>query len=101
MRGRVTPRGFRLRATSRSVGLGALSVVVLLGAWHLVTAGGYNSAGFLPPPQQGGGQAPPPLSARRPLWHGGASGPRGLAGVLPGAGVGAAPRGVLPGARAR
>src|SRR5688572_33165898 len=45
-------RGFRFGGASRSLALGALSVIVLLAVWHVVTAGGYISAIFLPSPQQ-------------------------------------------------
>ena len=69
MPGHVTPGGFRLGATSRSVGLGALSVVVLLAVWHLVTAGGYISAIFLPSPQQVVGQARRYLADGSLFWH--------------------------------
>src|SRR5437879_12573981 len=91
MPGRVAPGGFRLGATSRSVGLGALSVVVLLAAWHLVTAGGYISAIFLPSPQQVVGQARRYLADGSLFWHVVAGGPRALAGFVLAAGVAVAP----------
>src|SRR3989442_16031588 len=87
MPGHVTPGGFRLGATSRSVGLGALSVVVLLAVWHLVTAGGYISAIFLPSPQQVVGQARRYLPDGSLFWPVVTRGRRGLAGFLPAAGV--------------
>ena len=112
MRGRVVPvrvppaattegartarRGFRLGATSRSFGLGALSVVVLLGVWHLVTAGGYISAIFLPSPQQVVGQARRYLTDGSLFWHVLTSGRRVLVGFLLAAAV-AVPLGIVLG----
>ena len=112
MRGRVVParvpraattegtrtarRGFRLGATSRSFGLGALSVVVLLTVWHLVTAGGYISAIFLPSPQQVVGQARRYLTDGSLFWHVLTSGRRVLVGFLLAAAV-AVPLGIVLG----
>src|SRR5260370_38378871 len=79
---RAARRGLRLGATSRSFGLGALSVVVLLAAWHLVTAGGYISAIFLPSPQQVVGQARRYLADGSLFWHVLTSGRPVLAGFV-------------------
>jgi taurine transport system permease protein len=79
---RTSPRGFRLGTTSRSFGLGALSVVVLLVVWHLATAGGYISAIFLPSPQQVVGQARRYLADGSLFWHVLTSGRRVLVGFL-------------------
>ena len=79
---RTSPRGFRLGATSRSFGLGALSVVALLTVWHLATAGGYISAIFLPSPQQVVGQARRYLADGSLFWHVLTSGRRVLVGFL-------------------
>jgi taurine transport system permease protein len=79
---RTSPRGFRLGATSRAFGLGALSVVVLLVVWHLATAGGYISAIFLPSPQQVVGQARRYLADGSLFWHVLTSGRRVLVGFL-------------------
>src|SRR5260370_40867804 len=79
---RAARRGLRLGATSRSFGLGALSVVVLLVVWHLVTAGGYISAIFLPSPQQVVGQARRYLTDGSLFWHVLTSGRRVLVGFL-------------------
>jgi taurine transport system permease protein len=96
MPGRVAPGGSRLGATSRSIGLGALSVVVLLGAWHLVTAGGYISAIFLPSPLQVVGQARRYLADGSLFWHVLTSGRRVLAGFVLAAVV-AVPLGIVLG----
>jgi len=90
------PRGFRLGATSRSFGLGALSVVVLLAVWHLVTAGGYISAIFLPSPLQVVGQARRYLADGSLFWHVLTSGRRVLAGFVLAAVV-AVPLGIVLG----
>ena len=93
---RTARRGFRLRTTSRSFGLGALSVVVLLVVWHLVTAGGYISAIFLPSPQQVVGQARRYLTDGSLFWHVLTSGRRVLVGFLLAAVV-AVPLGIVLG----
>jgi taurine transport system permease protein len=79
---RTVRRGFRLAATSRSIGLGALSVAVLLVVWHLATAGGYISAIFLPSPQQVVGQARRYLTDGSLFWHVVTSGRRVLVGFV-------------------
>ena len=92
----MSPRGFRLGATSRSFGLGALSVVVLLTVWHAVTAGGYISAIFLPSPAQVVGQARRYLTDGSLFWHVLTSGRRVLVGFLLAAAV-AVPLGIVLG----
>jgi taurine transport system permease protein len=86
----------RLGAAARSFGLGALSVVVLLAVWHLVTAGGYISAIFLPSPQQVVRQARRYLSDGSLFWHVLTSGRRVLAGFVL-ATIVAVPLGILLG----
>jgi taurine transport system permease protein len=75
-------RGLRLRATSRSVALGTLSVLVLLGAWYVVTAAGYISPIFLPSPQQVFRQARRYLTDGSLFWHVVTSGRRVLGGFV-------------------
>jgi taurine transport system permease protein len=75
-------RGLRLRATSRSVALGTLSVLVLLGVWDAVTAAGYISPIFLPSPQQVFRQARRYLTDGSLFWHVVTSGRRVLGGFV-------------------
>ena len=75
-------RGLRLRATSRSVALGTLSVLVLLGVWYVVTAAGYISPIFLPSPQQVFRQARRYLTDGSLFWHVVTSGRRVLGGFV-------------------
>jgi taurine transport system permease protein len=75
-------RGIRLRATSRPVGLGVLSVVVLLSVWYVATAGGFISSIFLPSPPQVFRQARRYLVDGSLFWHVVASGRRVLVGFL-------------------
>ena len=75
-------RGLRLRATSRSVALGTLSVLVLLGAWYVVTAAGFISPIFLPSPQQVFRQAQRYLTDGSLFWHVVTSGRRVLGGFV-------------------
>jgi len=70
----------RWGGASRSFALGALSVLVLLGIWQLVTAGGYISAIFLPSPAQVFRQARRYLSDGSLFWHVLTSGRRVLVG---------------------
>jgi taurine transport system permease protein len=78
-----TPRRtWRFGAASRSIGLGALSVAVLLAVWYGVTAGGYISPIFLPSPQQVAKQARRYLSDGSLFWHVVTSGRRVLGGFL-------------------
>ena len=72
--------GLRLRATSRSLALGTLSVLVLLAAWYVVTAAGYISPIFLPSPQQVFRQARRYLTDGSLFWHVVTSGRRVLGG---------------------
>jgi taurine transport system permease protein len=89
-------RHVRLGATSRSFALGALSVVVLLAVWHLVTAGGYVSGIFLPSPQRVFAQARRYLADGSLFWHVLTSGRRVLGGFLLAAVV-AVPLGIVLG----
>src|SRR5262245_47071473 len=89
-------RGFRVGASSRAFGLGALSVLVLLAAWHLVTAGGSFPAFFLPSPSQVVGQARRYLADGSLFWHLLTSGRRVLGGFLLAAVV-AVPLGIVLG----
>ena len=75
-------RGLRLRATSRSAALGTLSVLVLLGAWYVVTAASYISPIFLPSPQQVFRQARRYLTDGSLFWHVVTSGRRVLGGFV-------------------
>jgi len=75
-------RGARLGGASRSFALGALSVLVLLAAWQLVTAGGYISPIFLPSPPQVVRQARRYLVDGSLFWHVLTSGRRVLGGFL-------------------
>jgi len=75
-------RGLRLRATSRSVALGTMSVLVLLGVWYVVTAAGYISPIFLPSPQQVFQQARRYLTDGSLFWHVVTSGRRVLGGFV-------------------
>ena len=75
-------RGGRLRATSRSLALGTLSVLVLLAAWYVVTAAGYISPIFLPSPQQVVRQARRSLTDGSLFWHVVTSGRRVLGGFV-------------------
>ncbi len=89
-------QGVRLGGTARSFALGALSVVALLGVWHLVTAGGYISGIFLPSPPQVFAQARRYLADGSLFWHVLTSGRRVLGGFLLAAAV-AVPLGILLG----
>jgi len=71
-----------LGATSRSLGLGTLSVAVLLAVWYGVTAGGYISPIFLPSPVQVFRQARRYLEDGSLFWHVVTSGRRVLGGFL-------------------
>lgn len=93
---RPVRRHVRLGPTSRSFALGALSVIVLLAVWHLVTAGGYISAIFLPSPPQVFAQARRYLADGSLFWHVLTSGRRVLGGFLLAAVV-AVPLGIVLG----
>ena len=66
----------------RSIALGTVSVVVLVAAWHVATAGGYISPIFLPSPQQVVRQATRYVTDGSLFWHVVASGRRVLAGFV-------------------
>ena len=81
--GEATPRRRgSFRRTSRSVGLGAVSVLVLLGIWYFVTARGYISPIFLPSPWQVYRQASRYLTDGSLFWHVVTSGRRVLGGFV-------------------
>jgi taurine transport system permease protein len=71
----VTTRGL-----SRSVALGGVSVLALIGVWYAATIGGYISPIFLPSPPQVIRQANRYLSDGSLFWHVLTSGRRVLAG---------------------
>src|SRR5262249_17985953 len=75
-------RSGRLRATSRSVALGAGSVLVLLAVWYVFTARGYISPIFLPSPWQVYRQANRYLTDGSLFWHVLTSGRRVLGGFV-------------------
>src|SRR5262245_23854116 len=79
---RPARRPWRVGATSRSVGLGALSVVVLLAVWYVFTAAGYISPIFLPSPPQVFRQARRYLADGSLFWHVVTSGRRVLGGFV-------------------
>ena len=94
--GRTGRWRLRLGAAARSIGLGTLSVAVLLVVWQGVTAGGYISPIFLPSPQQVVRQASRYLSDGSLFWHVLTSGRRVLAGFVLAAAV-AVPLGIVLG----
>jgi taurine transport system permease protein len=75
-------RRSRFGAASRSFALGAVSVLVLLAVWQLVTAGGYISPIFLPSPSQVMRQARRYVMDGSLFWHVLSSGRRVLGGFL-------------------
>src|SRR5262245_39009949 len=79
---RPARRPWRVGATSRSVGLGAPAVVVLLAVWYLVPAAGYISPIFLPSPWQVYRQASRYLMDGSLFWHVVTSGRRVLGGFV-------------------
>ena len=68
--------------SARSLALGTVSVLVLVAAWHVATAGGYISAIFLPSPQQVMRQASRYLTDGSLFWHVVTSGRRVLGGFV-------------------